>query len=75
MLGQVLISPSVAQMIDSFIEGPIFDIKGNLYITDIPYREDFSGFNPSLEWELVLQYDGWPNGLAFRCYREDYGSC
>ena len=51
------------QTIDSFIEGPVFDKRGNLYITDIPYGRIFR-ISPALEWELVVQYDGWPNGLA-----------
>ncbi|QKM64969.1 gluconolactonase [Polynucleobacter tropicus] len=51
------------QTIDSFIEGPVFDKNGNLYITDIPYGRIFR-ISPALEWELVIQYDGWPNGLA-----------
>ena len=51
------------QTIDSFIEGPVFDKQGNLYITDIPYGRIFR-ISPALDWELVIQYDGWPNGLA-----------
>lgn len=51
------------QLIDSFIEGPVFDVEGNLYITDIPYGRIFK-ITPDKKWELVIQYDGWPNGLA-----------
>ncbi len=51
------------QTIDSFIEGPVFDAQGNLYITDIPYGRIFK-ITPDLKWELVVQYFGWPNGLA-----------
>ena len=50
--------------IDSFLEGPCFDRAGNLYVTDIPYGRIFR-IAPSLEWTLVAQYDGWPNGAAF----------
>ena len=50
--------------IDSFLEGPCFDRAGNLYVTDIPYGRIFR-ITPSLEWTLVAQYDGWPNGAAF----------
>jgi gluconolactonase len=51
------------QEIDSFIEGPCFDREGNLYIVDIPFGRIFR-ITPALEWSLVVQYDGWPNGLA-----------
>ncbi len=49
--------------IDSFLEGPTFDAAGNLYVTDIPYGRIFR-ISPALEWTLVAQYDGWPNGSA-----------
>lgn len=51
------------QLIDSFLEGPVFDAKGNLYVTDIPYGRIFR-ISPNKDWELVIQYDGWPNGLT-----------
>ena len=51
------------QLIDSFLEGPVFDAHGNLYVTDIPYGRIFR-ISPNKEWELVIQYDGWPNGLT-----------
>jgi gluconolactonase len=50
--------------VDSFLEGPSFDRAGNLYITDIPFGRIFR-ITPSLEWSLVVQYEGWPNGAAF----------
>lgn len=50
-------------VLDSFLEGPCFDAAGNLYVTDIPYGRIFR-ISPELEWSLVTQYDGWPNGLA-----------
>jgi gluconolactonase len=49
--------------IDSFLEGPSFDRAGNLYVTDIPYGRIFR-IAPDLQWTLVAQYDGWPNGAA-----------
>ncbi|MGZ5088982.1 MAG: SMP-30/gluconolactonase/LRE family protein [Usitatibacter sp.] len=52
------------QEIDSFLEGPSFDRAGNLYVTDIPYGRIFR-ISPALEWTLVAEYDGWPNGSAF----------
>ena len=48
--------------VDSFLEGPSFDRKGNLYCVDIPFGRVFR-IDPRGEWELVVQYDGWPNGL------------
>ena len=51
------------QEIDSFLEGPAFDRAGNLYVTDIPFGRIFR-ISPALEWTLVAEYDGWPNGIA-----------
>lgn len=47
---------------DSFIEGPSFDAEGNLYIVDIPFGRIFR-ISPQGKWTLVVEYDGWPNGL------------
>jgi gluconolactonase len=47
---------------DSFIEGPSFDADGNLYIVDIPFGRIFR-ISPDKKWTLVVEYDGWPNGL------------
>jgi gluconolactonase len=49
--------------VDCFLEGPSFDREGNLYVVDIPFGRVFR-ITPALEWSLVTQYDGWPNGLA-----------
>ena len=61
--------------IDSFLEGPSFDRKGNLWCVDIPFGRIFR-ISPKGEWELVTQYDGWPNGLKFHkdghAYIADY---
>jgi gluconolactonase len=47
---------------DCFIEGPSFDAEGNLYIVDIPFGRIFR-ISPQGKWTLVIEYDGWPNGL------------
>jgi gluconolactonase len=47
---------------DCFIEGPSFDAEGNLYIVDIPFGRIFR-ISPDRKWTLVVEYDGWPNGL------------
>ena len=47
---------------DCFIEGPSFDASGNLYIVDIPFGRIFK-ISPDKKWTLVVEYDGWPNGL------------
>ncbi len=47
---------------DSFIEGPSFDAQGHLYIVDIPFGRIFR-ISPDGKWTLVIEYDGWPNGL------------
>ncbi|HMI00680.1 MAG TPA: SMP-30/gluconolactonase/LRE family protein, partial [Bradyrhizobium sp.] len=50
------------QPTDCFIEGPSFDAEGNLYIVDIPFGRIFR-IAPDGAWSLVVEYDGWPNGL------------
>jgi len=47
---------------DCFIEGPSFDAEGHLYIVDIPFGRIFR-IAPDGTWTLVIEYDGWPNGL------------
>jgi gluconolactonase len=47
--------------VDSFLEGPSFDREGNLWCVDIPFGRVFR-IDPKGQWELVVQYDGWPNG-------------
>ena len=47
---------------DSFLEGPVFDAAGNLYVTDIPYGRIFR-IDPAGTWKLVAEYDGEPNGM------------
>jgi gluconolactonase len=51
------------QQIDSFLEGPVFDDHGNLYVTDIPSGRILR-ITPALDWQVVAEYDGWPNGMA-----------
>jgi gluconolactonase len=51
------------QEVDCFLEGPTFDRAGNLYVTDIPHGRILR-VSPQLEWSLVAEYDGWPNGTA-----------
>lgn len=50
--------------VECFLEGPAFDREGNLYCVDIPFGRIFR-ISPKGEWDLVVQYDGWPNGLKF----------
>lgn len=50
--------------VDSFLEGPVFDDAGNLYVTDIPFGRVFR-IDPQGEWDLVAQWDGEPNGMKF----------
>ena len=61
--------------VDSFLEGPSFDRKGNLYCVDIPFGRVFR-IDPKGDWDLVVQYDGWPNGLKIhkdgRIFIADY---
>jgi gluconolactonase len=55
--------------IDSFIEGPVFDSKDNLYVADIPYGRIFR-IDGAGDWDLVAEYDGEPNGMKFLNDRE-----
>ncbi|RPJ84094.1 MAG: SMP-30/gluconolactonase/LRE family protein, partial [Acidobacteria bacterium] len=61
--------------VECFLEGPSFDREGNLWIVDIPFGRIFR-ISPKKEWDLVVQYDGWPNGLKFhkdgRAFITDY---
>lgn len=52
------------QALDSFLEGPAFDAHGNLFVTDIPNGRVFR-IDPLGAWELVVEYDGEPNGMKF----------
>ena len=47
---------------DVFIEGPSFDLAGNLYLVDIAFGRIFR-VSPAGNVELVAEYDGEPNGL------------
>ncbi|MGE8320706.1 MAG: SMP-30/gluconolactonase/LRE family protein [Comamonas sp.] len=49
---------------DSFLEGPVFDEAGNLYVTDIPWGRVLR-IDPQGRWSLVAEYDGEPNGMKF----------
>lgn len=49
---------------DSFLEGPVFDEAGNLYVTDIPWGRILR-VDPQGAWTLVAEYDGEPNGMKF----------
>ncbi|MBP5989860.1 MAG: SMP-30/gluconolactonase/LRE family protein [Proteobacteria bacterium] len=57
------------QPTDSFLEGPVFDAAGNLYVTDIPFGRIFR-IDPRGEWEQVAEWDGEPNGAKFLNERE-----
>ena len=47
---------------DSFLEGPVFDPAGNLYVADIPWGRIFR-IDAQGAWTLVAEYDGEPNGM------------
>ena len=52
------------QVTDSFLEGPVFDDAGNLYVADIPFGRVFR-IDAVGAWSLVAEYDGEPNGMKF----------
>lgn len=49
---------------DCFLEAPVFDGAGNLYVSDIPYGRIFR-IDPAGRFEVVAEYDGQPNGMKF----------
>jgi gluconolactonase len=50
------------QPTDSFLEGPVADDHGNLYVTDIPFGRVFR-IDAAGDWTQVAEYDGEPNGM------------
>ncbi len=52
------------RLADSFLEGPVFDEAGHLYVTDIPFGRVFR-IDPAGGWSLVGEWDGEPNGMKF----------
>lgn len=57
------------QPTDSFLEGPVFDAAGNLYLCDIPFGRIFR-IDPAGQWDLVAEWAGEPNGMKFLDERE-----
>jgi gluconolactonase len=57
------------QATDSFLEGPVFDEAGNLYVTDIPFGRIFR-VDRRGEWEQVAEWAGEPNGMKWLNDRE-----
>lgn len=55
-------SGSASRKRRNFLEGPSFDREGNLYCVDIPMGRVYR-ISPRGEWEIVVEYDGEPNGL------------
>ena len=49
----------------SFLEGPSFDRNGNLYVVDLAWGRIFR-IDAKGAFDVVLEYDGEPNGLAIR---------
>lgn len=47
---------------DSFLEGPVVDDQGHLFVTDIPFGRVFR-IDPAGEWTQVAEYAGEPNGM------------
>lgn len=49
--------------IGSFLEGPAFDRSGTLYVSDLAHQRIFR-IDPAGEVDVLVEYDGRPNGLA-----------
>ena len=52
------------QATESFLEEPVFDAAGQLYVTDIPFGRIFR-IDTQGKWTLIAEYDGEPNGMKF----------
>ena len=52
------------RLADSFLEGPVVDGAGHLYVSDIPFGRVFR-IDPKGQWDLVAQWEGEPNGMKF----------
>ncbi|MSO55089.1 MAG: SMP-30/gluconolactonase/LRE family protein [Rhodospirillales bacterium] len=50
------------RLVDCFLEGPSFDHEGNLFVVDIPNGRIMM-VTPARHWNVIVEYDGWPNGL------------
>ncbi|RBA13278.1 hypothetical protein FPRO05_13705 [Fusarium proliferatum] len=50
--------------LDSFLEGPVV-IDDTLCLADIPYGRILAVSLNTNEWDLVIRYDGGPDGLAW----------
>lgn len=48
----------------TFLEGPVFDNDGFLWVTDIPWGRLFK-IDPQGNVEVGAEYDGYPNGIKF----------
>ena len=55
--GQPLGTPAL-----TLLEGPSFDRNGNLYCVDLPNGRILR-VSPQAEFQVVCEYNGWPNGL------------
>jgi gluconolactonase len=53
------------QRLHSFLEGPCFDARGDLWLVDVPYGRIFR-IDPAGTWHLAHQYDGEPHSLRLR---------
>lgn len=47
-----------------FLEGPSFDRQGNLFCVDVQAGRIYR-ISPDKRWDVVVEYDGVPNGLKF----------
>jgi gluconolactonase len=55
-------------VVDSFLEGPVLDGIGNLYVTDVPWGRIFR-IDPAGEWRLIAEYAGDRQTLLIADYQ------
>jgi gluconolactonase len=53
------------ERLHSFLEGPCFDAKGDLWLVDVPHGRIFR-VTPEGDWHVALEYEGEPHALRPR---------
>jgi gluconolactonase len=48
----------------SYLSGPVFDARGNLWLSDCAHGRIFR-VTPTGEWDEISHYEGWPSALQF----------
>lgn len=57
------------RLLDCFLEGPVV-VEDILYLTDIPFGRILSLDLATKVWQVIHEYDGEPNGMAWHAQRK-----